>query len=515
MLNAAWTGRRQAGILLTALNLMVGFAGGMQTKAAIAQTIPSARISSAGICPAEMDERIQAVVRQSGISESRWGILIETQGEAVDRDVIYAHNAEQFFVPASNAKIFVTAAALHALGADFQIHTAIYRMRPVRQRSSNYVALRVAGRGDPSLTDAELRSLAQQIREQGITHIDQLILDDSYFQGESVSSTWEAEDLQAGYGAPANSLILNQNEIVVSLYPQEIGQPLRLQWQNPAEAAGWQVINTSRTVSQSAAEYVSVGRDLERPILYIEGQLQVGSAPDESAIAITQPAQYFLEHFQDALAAEQITVDDVQISVIPSLETGTEIAAVDSAPLSELLTEANQNSNNLYAEALLRTLGAVSLPEQAQQSALYAGVRSIATSLADLGIDASNYSLADGSGLSRRNLVTPAALVDTLQAIAQSPDGEIYRNSLAVAGTSGTLQSRFQNTAIVGRLWGKTGTLRDAVALSGYFAPPQYSPLAFSILVNDPSLSLQTARQTIDQIILLLNQMQDCEVAPV
>jgi D-alanyl-D-alanine carboxypeptidase/D-alanyl-D-alanine-endopeptidase (penicillin-binding protein 4) len=94
--------------------------------------------------------------------------------------------------------------------------------------------------------------------------------------------------------------------------------------------------------------------------------------------------------------------------------------------------------------------------------------------------------------------------------MARSPHAQVYRDSLAIAGQNGTLQSRFQNTAVVGRLWGKTGTLRDAVSLSGYLDPPNYDPIVFSILVNDPNLSIWAARQAIDDIVITLNQLQPC-----
>ncbi|MBF2089135.1 MAG: D-alanyl-D-alanine carboxypeptidase/D-alanyl-D-alanine-endopeptidase [Synechococcales cyanobacterium K44_A2020_017] len=470
----------------------------------------------AGICPAQVGDQIQAITRRSAVSNSQWGIVVDTltpdsplfphSGAPIQR--LYDQGGDRALVPASNAKVLVTAAALQRFGPDYRIPTSIYRMGSTEPGSP--MILRVVGRGDPSLSDQQLLSLAQQLRDQGIMHIDWLIGDDSYFQGETVSASWDAEDLQAGYGAPTNSLILNQNAIGVNLYPQAVGQPLRLEWDNPNDAPGWQVRNNTTTVPRTASEYIVVGRDMAQSILYLSGQLWVGSEPDLSAVAVTQPGDRFLERFQQVLAEQGITVGQAEVVRASMPDPGIEIAAVESLPMVALVTEANRYSTNLYAEALLRQLAVAENGDRARTSALQAGQEAIAAVLAPLGVDSSQFRLSDGSGLSRQNSVTPAVLVDTLQAMGRSPDAQLYRDSLAVAGTSGTLRNRFRDTSVAGRLWGKTGTLRDVVALSGYLYPPNYDPVVFSILVNDPNLSLGAARQAMDDIILTLQQLQSC-----
>jgi D-alanyl-D-alanine carboxypeptidase/D-alanyl-D-alanine-endopeptidase (penicillin-binding protein 4) len=106
--------------------------------------------------------------------------------------------------------------------------------------------------------------------------------------------------------------------------------------------------------------------------------------------------------------------------------------------------------------------------------------------------------------------VTPEALVQTLRGMARSPNATIFRNSLAVAGSQGTLQNRFQNTPIQGRLQGKTGALSGVAALSGYLDPPNYPPLAFSILLNHFDQPVRSVRPAIDEIVLLLGRLRSC-----
>jgi serine-type D-Ala-D-Ala carboxypeptidase/endopeptidase (penicillin-binding protein 4) len=186
-----------------------------------------------------------------------------------------------------------------------------------------------------------------------------------------------------------------------------------------------------------------------------------------------------------------------------------EIAFVESPPLSELLAETNLNSNNLYAEALLRAL-AVEKTKIKNQTSADIGLEVVKASLTKLGINPANYVLVDGSGLSRRNLVTPEAYVQTLRGMARTPAASIYRASLPVAGKSGTLKGRFQGTPAEGIVQAKTGTLTGVVSLSGYVNAPKYEPLVFSIIVNQSQQSATVMRQAIDEIVVLLAQLQRC-----
>jgi len=453
--------------------------------------------AQAGICPAQLSDKISAITNRSEFRRSRWGILVQTLG---DRQMLYAQDAERYFIPASNLKLLTTAAVLEVLGDRYTIRTSVYQSDPG--------VFRVVGRGDPGLTDAELDQLAKQIRDRHITQINQLIADDHYFQGDAINPTWEWEDVQSGYGAPVNSLILNENLIGLTLFPQSLGQPLRVVWDDPAEGTRWQIDNRSRTVAATAEESVQVGRDLERSQLNVRGQLRVGSKPETAAIAITQPSRYFLQRFKQALRQRGIQVAQSFVATEPTEIQGAEIAAVESEPLAKLIAEVNQQSNNLYAESLLRTLGVTQSPQA--DSSLDAGLEAMKKALFQLGIDSASYNLADGSGVSRHNWVTPETLVQTLQGMGRSPNSAVYRNSLAVAGRIGSLQNRFLDTPVAGKFQGKTGFVSGSTALSGYLEPPDYSPLVLSILINQFDRPTEEIREAIDEIVILLAQLQRC-----
>ncbi|MBA2377618.1 MAG: D-alanyl-D-alanine carboxypeptidase/D-alanyl-D-alanine-endopeptidase, partial [Rubrobacter sp.] len=327
-----------------------------------------------------------------------------------------------------------------------------------------------------------------------------------------INPDWEWGDIQADYGAPIGSLIINQNAVTLQLLPQQIGQPLRLVWTDPIAATQWQSVdNQSVTVKPGEPTEVELNRDLSG-ILHLSGQLSINSPPESVSLAVINPAENFVQHLRRVLLIEGIkdNSDRIRLNIVEvqkQLANAPEIAAINSPPLSQLLVEANLNSNNLYAEALLRTLGSkINSFDSNSQTGLIAAKQA----LTNLGVDPKGYVMADGSGLSRHNLVSPDAIAQTLSAMASSPYAAVYRASLPVAGVSGTLLNRLQNTPAQGVVSAKTGTMSGVLALSGYINAPNYEPLVFSIIVNQSDQSSATIRQAVDEVVLLLVSMRRC-----
>jgi serine-type D-Ala-D-Ala carboxypeptidase/endopeptidase (penicillin-binding protein 4) len=466
----------------------------------VQQPLPNA---TTAVCPAQLQTAIATAIDRPQFSRARWGISLQTLARG---DLLYSRDAQNYFIPASNVKLFTTAAALQQLGAQFQIRTSVYR--------TIAGGLRVIGRGDPSLTEPQLQALAKQVRQWEIRRITQLVADD-YFQGPEINPSWQWEDIQADYGAPVSSLILNQNTVKLTAIPRQIGQPLSLIWSDLIEGMQWQIENESIAVPKSESSTINVSRDSSAAVLKVTGQMGIEALPESVNLAVVDPKKYFLRHFQSSLAREGITEISLSTKQPPQDRQSTlvprELAFVVSPPLSELLVETNQNSNNLYAEALLRILGVrVEQLTPATQTTEEIGLKIVRDTLTSLGVDPTGYVLTDGSGLSRQNLATPDAIAQTLRIMANSPLASVYRASLPVAGASGTLKSRFQGTTAQGIVQAKTGTMGGVVALSGYINPPHYEPLVFSIIVNQSEQPVAVLRQTIDRIVLLLTRLQRC-----
>ncbi|MEP0915817.1 D-alanyl-D-alanine carboxypeptidase [Leptolyngbya sp. DQ-M1] len=190
----------------------------------------------------------------------------------------------------------------------------------------------------------------------------------------------------------------------------------------------------------------------------------------------------------------------IPASNVKLLTTAAALQVADQKPRSlptvkNWLIAVNRYSDNYKADALRRRIG---------------GQPAIRSALEALGVQANSYAQVDGSGLSRSNRATPAALVSVLEAMFSDRQSELFYRSLAIAGVNGTLRSRFRNTPVQGNLYGKTGTLRGVRALSGYLDNPNYGTIAFSIVVNQPGQSGQALAQAIDQIVVQTAKVDRC-----
>ncbi|MBW4665982.1 MAG: D-alanyl-D-alanine carboxypeptidase/D-alanyl-D-alanine-endopeptidase [Cyanomargarita calcarea GSE-NOS-MK-12-04C] len=477
--------KRIAVILLMFLGSQFGV-----TSQVAAQTTTTRKI-----CPAQLSAIVNAVANRSVLSRARWGILIQAQSSG---QTLYNRDAQKYFTPASVTKLLTTAAALQQLGANFRFRTSVYR--------DGDGVLRVVGRGDPSFNDAQLTALALQLKGKGINQIKQLIADDSYVQGDVVNPSWQWEDIQSDYGAPIGSFIVNQNVFNIKLVPQSVGKPVQISWTDANEARMWRILNLSTTAANDQNPTVGISRDLSGNVLRIQGELAANANPLAVALPVVDPNYFFLRRFRTALANQKISLADTSIGTGTSQQ---ELAAVQSPPLSQLLAETNLESNNLYAESLLRVL-AVKQARLPNQTTADVGLDVMRKTLTQLGVNPATYVTVDGSGLSRRNLISPEALVQTLRLIGKTPAASVFRTSLPVAGKSGTLKFRFQNTPAEGIVFAKTGTMGGVVALAGYVNAPKYEPVVFSIMVNQTEQSAKVVRQAMDEIVVNLAQLQRC-----
>jgi D-alanyl-D-alanine carboxypeptidase/D-alanyl-D-alanine-endopeptidase (penicillin-binding protein 4) len=434
---------------------------------------------------------IENILSRPEISRSHWGILIETLDS---QQTIYNKDSERFFTPASNVKLLTSAAALLSLGADFRIRTPIYATGDFPTVNS----LRIFGKGDPSLTGEHLRNLTKELKKLGLRRIKTLIIDNSYFRETGVNPYWEWQDLYQDYGTSYHSLVLNGNAFNLTLEPQQVGEGVKMTIDDPLAAKQWQIENSATTSVEDSPYQIKIETVVGKPTLTIQGSLAAKSEPDLWGLAIPDPPLYFGQSWRRILAEAGIFVDRVEIrhEFVAEAEE-KEISAIESPPLSSLLEHLNQESDNLFGENLLQIL--------AKETETPEVIEAVKKSLTKLGVNPESYYIVDGSGLSRRNLVSPEALVKLLQLMHKSSARKIYEQSLAIGGVNGTLSNRFKNTNLQGNVLAKTGTLQGALALSGYLNLSSSHPLVFSIIVNRSPQSPKQLRQVIDEIVLFVN----------
>jgi serine-type D-Ala-D-Ala carboxypeptidase/endopeptidase (penicillin-binding protein 4) len=448
------------------------------------------------VCSEDLSLAIAKIINHPKFKRSRWGIEIQVLATG---ESLYSFNGEQFFTPASTVKLLTTAAVLSELGTNYHITTPLYSVGNPPYLTS----LRLKGQGDPTISTKSLKTIVHQLQQQGIRRIEKLIVDDSYFAPPTINPTWEWLDVHSYFATAVNSTILNQNTVTLTLLPQQIGKPVKYYWSDVIAARQWQVINQAITGAANIPYNVVIDGELGQPILRIRGELAVNEPADIWDLAVVDPAQYFLESLRLSLEKAGIAVTQGVVVKQPyKNKLETELTAITSPPMQEILTEINQESNNLYAEAVAQVL--------AEKLNTPTAIAAINQSLTQLGINSDEYLLVDASGLSRQNLITPQTLVKTLRIMSRSSQSKFYRQSLAIAGVNGTLKNRFNNTEIQGHLFGKTGTLTGINSLAGYIYLPNDPTLVFSIFINNSEVSNQEIRQAIDKIILTLNHASKC-----
>jgi D-alanyl-D-alanine carboxypeptidase/D-alanyl-D-alanine-endopeptidase (penicillin-binding protein 4) len=343
-----------------------------------------------------------------------------------------------------------------------------------------------------------------------------LIADESYFKGNAIPGTWENDDLMWYYGAEISALPVNDNAVDVSIKPGPVGygctvvvSPL-----NPV----LRVNNRCSTASAGSQRTLTVNRPVGQNVLDITGTLPAGDNAFSESISVSHPAELFVALLKQRLQEKGVTVtgqaqvqspaDSSPPPAARSLPMGSltaapatapvEIARLESPPFSVVAAKTMKPSQNLYTETILWTLGE-QLREQDQKDSMvrgsapvYGRMDSADIGLAatrafrtQIGIPADAVVQYDGSGLSRHDLITPAAVVQLYTYMAkQSRFAQAWKDSLTIAGVDGTLRNRFKGTAASGNVRGKTGTIDQVSALSGYMTTAAGEPLVFSIIVN-------------------------------
>mmetsp|Transcript_10233 Transcript_10233/g.16764 ORF Transcript_10233/g.16764 Transcript_10233/m.16764 type:complete len:515 (+) Transcript_10233:152-1696(+) len=453
----------------------------------------------------QLKKDIDAVVKRQQFSKSRWGVHV---AELKSGRKLYEHNAQAFIIPASNVKIFTAAAVLHNLGPEYRHKTpaeGVGLAPPVLEE------LRITGRGDATLTASHLAELGSHLRAQGIRLVKRLVISDV---PATPSSTWPLEDNISKDSPPTTSVTVNGQVASLLVRPQKVGQPLKVFLVDRAHSK-LNVRNETMTVAASEPDR-PLTACLDSPSsIVLRGQVQASGASQMVPVGVPDPRMRLGRVMQRVLEDRSISVDSVSFvssSALASRPHGPWLFDFLSRPLKTLVDRVLRFSDNLYAEALLRTLGAdhkqpypafVSVPlgMGPGPSPVQLGLKSVhQTCTTHFGVDASGFSLVDGSGLSRGNAASAESVVQVLRGVAlKSPYFNVFASCLPVAGVSGTLRNRMKGTCAEGILRAKTGTLTGVSALSGYV-----HDLSFSIMLNSGMESSAVLRKYIDEVAILI-----------
>jgi serine-type D-Ala-D-Ala carboxypeptidase/endopeptidase (penicillin-binding protein 4) len=491
-----------------------------------------------------LSKAIAGILADPTLSHAHWGISVI----APDGASIYKLNDGQSFEPASNAKLFTTAAAFAVFSPESRFKTNVVARGTLDPDGTLRGDIVIEGSGDPSISGRSwpyvgkterpnpplqaLEDLADQIAKRGLVHkvTGRVVGDDSFFPFERYGAGWAWDDLQWEYGAPASALSVNDNSVYLDLMPGAApGDPIAVAW-NPA-VPYYALENSAVTGPPSPKPQIGVDRQLGSKIVRLYGTLPVNSKGMHLALAIEDPAQFAAAAFRQMLLDRGIAVvgpptaqhsyptttdEFLEVSQmplsspLPSQKSLVEVpvasnenllASHTSPPLGQDLTVINKVSQNLHVELLLRDLGKAVLNDGPNDELAAAGARVVRQFLVGAGIDPSDFVFFDGSGLSPQDLITPRAATTLLAYAARQPWGEAFRQTLPIAGVDGSLSGRFTQSPLKGKLFAKTGTLFEVNALSGYLIARSGKTVILSVLCNDHDPSSEATRKAADRIV--------------
>jgi D-alanyl-D-alanine carboxypeptidase/D-alanyl-D-alanine-endopeptidase (penicillin-binding protein 4) len=441
--------------------------------------------------------RAEALLAASPASKGDWGLLIV---DAETGETLFERNADGYFVPASNMKLFTTALALAKLGPDYKFHTTLETRGTISPDGTLSGDVLLVGRGDPNLSNRkfpfELREefdgppekvlieLADALAARGVKEISgDVIGDDSYFPRERYPNGWEIDDMVWEYGAAISSIVVDDNTVALTLTPGEkMGDPV-LASVAPL-TPDFALENDVTTSAPEVKSDLTLSREPGANLVVVRGTLPAKSAPRKLVLAIEEPALHAASLLAGLLPERGVKLDG-KIRAVHVADTDatprTILAEHVSVPLGDSVKLINKISQNLHTEMLLRTA--------ARQNGLWSSPEEMLKTPQDFyaaaGIAPDDVMQTDGSGLSRHDLVTPRAIVTLLQYAQGQTWFAPYYGSLPVAGIDGSLQDRMKATVAAGRIHAKTGSVEHVRTLSGFAETPSGRRLIFSFLSNN------------------------------
>jgi D-alanyl-D-alanine carboxypeptidase/D-alanyl-D-alanine-endopeptidase (penicillin-binding protein 4) len=464
----------------------------------------------------ELQASISEILRKPELAQATIGVKVASLDTG---RVLFEENAIKLLRPASNMKLYTVATALDRLSPDYHYVTSVYGARP---DAAGVVRgdLTIYGRGDPTLAARfnngdyfkGINDLANRIVAAGVKRVEgDLVGDESYFSGPQYGSGWEWEDLTWYYGAEISALTTNDNSLDLFVKPgSEVGSKGVITTGPPDPLLT--IVNRVTTGAKGTRRDLTIQRDLGRDVLTVSGNIAVDDRGYTGGVAISHPALLFVYLLRDSLAQKgvsftgksrttggenqalltpgTIVISSANGSANTTQEAArTEIASLQSPPLSVIAAHTLKPSQNLYTELILRTLGKA-VPQQTTaanqfQTTEDAGLGVVKNFLRDAGVVPESLVLSDGSGLSRNDMVTADATVQLLTFMSKHRYADVFRAALPIAGVDGTLRNRMKGTVAENNLRAKTGSLSSAASLSGYVTSAAGENLVFSVIVNN------------------------------
>ncbi|OZC04730.1 D-alanyl-D-alanine carboxypeptidase/D-alanyl-D-alanine-endopeptidase [Rubricoccus marinus] len=442
-------------------------------------SVDSAVTSPARVSDAEMATILAEILDDPDLPRAIWGIHVQ---DLTTSRTLLARNADLTLLPASTMKLLTTATALDALGPDFRYTTQLFHFGD-EVGGTLRGDLVIRGAGDPTfgsewVSADPLKNWAEALYEAGVRRVEgRIIGDDDRFEDAAYAEGWDVSHIATESYAPASGgLAWGDNLMAVRFRGGEVS----------VDPPGFVEFVTDLAAERRGGGRLRVGRTVGTNKVTLSGTIQ---------LPVENPTLYAATAFADRLADAGIAVDaaivDVdEMATAPSYEGAEPLRAYVSPPLREIVQRINRKSDNLYAEHLFRTLSSNGSTE--------ASARRVKDFLASAGAQTDGLNIVDGSGLSRKDMITPEAMGALLARMNQHPASGAFRQSLPQGGGAGsTLRNRMRNVPVRA----KTGSLQAVRALAGYVEGPRGQTLAFVLMANNYTAPDRNITQAMDRIV--------------
>lgn len=437
---------------------------------------------------------LRALLADPALRGARVGILVV---DLETGDVVFERNPTRPLVPASNQKLFISAATLARWGPAHRFETPVLIDGEVDEAGVLHGVLWIVGRGDPTLVSESLWSLAQEIRLRGVREVrGGLGVDPSYFDRVHTHSDWEPISTRA-YHARISAFAANYGSFRIEVAPGlEARRPARV---GIAPSVPYLRLHSeASTLPRTSRLEVALERlpDGSGERVIVRGALMPGAEPRTFWRAVAMPEQYAAGVLRAQLEAQGVRVrGPVAVGRAPA--TARELLRFRGEPLALAVQRLNKYSNNFIAEQLVKALGAEA---SGAPGSWPKGIRAVRDYLDGIGAVATGTVIVDGSGLSHRNRVAPASLVQVIREASRRFDwGPEFLASLPLGGLDGTLEDRMEESPPPVR--GKTGHLRHVASLSGVLRSGEGDRLAFAVIVNGARADAERVDAAIDAFV--------------
>lgn len=444
---------------------------------------------------AEIDAAARAIASEKVFKDSE--ISIEIRDVDTDR-VLGAYHEHTALNPASNAKIITAAAALSLLHGSHRYKTTL--SGTIKNGTlTGPVILR--GYGDPTLTTRDLIAMALDAKAHGVRRIDgDILVDQRFFDDQTTPPAFEQQPSEwAVFRAPVSAVAVNENTLTLTVRPGAVGSPAHCTFEPPG------FVDAEGEVKTGEAGADSVGLALSGNGKRMSAKLSGTIGTDARVVRYTRRVEdpTLLPGYVLRAAFEEVGVKVQGDVKLTTNAKGTVIAHHDSEPLSSILYALGKSSDNFYAEMVFKSIAGET---KARPAASKDSAEIVQKWLNKIGANDAGVVVKNGSGLFDANRVTASSLTRLLRyAYRDSSISSEFVAQLAVGGVDGTLHKRFRNSRMRHSVRAKTGTLEDAIALSGYvLGPPGKGPIAFSILFNKVAGKGSNARIAADKLVEMI-----------